>query len=287
MGCRIIQGLSEVSGDYEALLCDLWGCYHNGLTPYPAAVEACRAFRASGGLVVLLTNAPRPAASVRRFLDNIGAPSDSYDEIVSSGGACQAALESGRFGRDVQYVGPERDLHMLTDIGLAPADAAEAEAVLVTGLRDDRTETPADYAGEIADWAARDLPLLCANPDIVVDRGDERLWCAGAIARDYEAAGGRVVWYGKPHRPIYERCFEVMEQLSGRPVPRERVLAAGDGVATDVEGGIRAGLNVLFVTGGLAAGEFGPDPEHPEPARLEAFLSENEVGPRYAIGRLR
>ena len=101
MGCRIIQSLSEISGDYDALLCDLWGCYHNGLTPYPAAVEACRAFRANGGLVVLLTNAPRPAASVRRFLDHIGAPADSYDEIVSSGGACQAALESGRFGRQL------------------------------------------------------------------------------------------------------------------------------------------------------------------------------------------
>jgi ribonucleotide monophosphatase NagD (HAD superfamily) len=160
---------------------------------------------------------------------------------MSSGGACQAALASGAFGRRIRYVGPERDLHMLSDIGLEPAAAGTAEAVLVTGLRDDRTETPEHYAGEIAGWAARGLPLLCANPDIVVDRGEERLWCAGAIARDYEAAGGRVVWYGKPHRPIYERCFEVLEQLAGGAVPPGRVLAAGDGIATDVEGGIRDG----------------------------------------------
>jgi HAD superfamily hydrolase (TIGR01459 family) len=287
MGCRILTELAEVSGDYDAILCDLWGCYHNGVTPYPAAVDACRAVRRRGGRVVLLTNAPRPSDSVRRFLDHIGAPADSYDAIVSSGGACQSALESGAFGRRIEYVGPGRDLHMLTDIGLDPAPAEEAEAVLVTGLRDDRNETPADYAGEIAIWARRDLPLLCANPDIVVDRGDERLWCAGAIARDHEAAGGRVVWYGKPHRPIYERCFQVLEELGGGPVDRGRVLAVGDGIATDVEGGIRAGLDVVFVTGGLAAAELGPDPEHPEPARLERFLSEHDLGPRYAMGRLR
>ena len=287
MGCRIIQRLSEVSGDYDAILCDLWGCYHNGITPYPAAVDACRAFRARGGRVVLLTNAPRPSESVERFLDHIGAPPDSYDAIVSSGGACQSALASGAFGRRIEYVGPERDLHMLTDVGLEPAPAEEAEAVLVTGLRDDRTETPADYAGEIAVWAERGLSLLCANPDIVVDRGDERLWCAGAIARDYEAAGGRVVWYGKPHWPIYERCFQVLEELGRAPVGRARVLAVGDGVATDVEGGIRAGLDVVFVTGGLAAEELGPDPEHPDPARLEQFLAEHGLGPRYAMGRLR
>jgi HAD superfamily hydrolase (TIGR01459 family) len=287
MGCRIIQSLSEVSGDYDAMLCDLWGCYHDGITPYPAAVDACRAFRRGGGRVVLLTNAPRPADSVARFLDRIGAPADSHDAIVSSGGACQAALAGGAFGRRIEYVGPGRDLHMLTDVGLEPAPAEAAEAVLVTGLRDDRTETPADYAGEIATWARRGLPMLCANPDIVVDRGDERLWCAGAIARDYEAAGGRVVWYGKPHRPIYERCFAVLEELAGRPVERARVLAIGDGIATDVEGGIRAGLDVVFVTGGLAAGELGPDPEHPDPARLDAFLAEQGLAPRYAIGRLR
>ena len=287
MGCHIIQSLSEISGDYDAVLCDLWGCYHNGITPYSAAVAALRAFRRQGGRVVLLTNAPRPSDSVRRFLDHIGAPPDSYDAIVSSGGACQAALESGTFGRRIEYVGPERDLHILTDVGLEPAAADEAQAVLVTGLRDDRTETPADYADEIAVWAGRGLPLLCANPDIVVDRGDERLWCAGAVARDHEAAGGRVVWYGKPHRPIYDRCFDLLGELGGRPVDRDRVLAIGDGPATDVEGGVRAGLDVVFVTGGLAAAELGPDPEHPDPVRLERFLSEHGLGPRYAMGRLR
>lgn len=287
MRCRIIQSLSEISDAYDAILCDLWGCYHNGIEPYPAAVAACRRFRERGGRVVLLTNAPRPAESVRRFLDQIGAPADSYDRIVSSGGACQAALADGGFGRRIEYVGPERDLHMLTDIGMDPAPAEEAEAVLATGLRDDRNETPQDYAGEIAVWAARGLPMLCANPDLMVDRGDERLWCAGSIAKAYEAAGGRVVWYGKPHRPIYDRCFAVLEELAGHPVPRARVLALGDGIGTDVAGGAAAGVDTVFVTGGLAAGQLGPDPENPDPDLLATFLAENGSTPRYAIGRLR
>ena len=287
MGCRIIPSLSEVSGDYDAVLCDLWGCYHNGITPYPAAVEACRAFRREGGRVVLLTNAPRPAASVRRFLDRIGAPPDSYDAIVSSGGAARAAIRSGRFGERIYYLGPVRDLHMLTDLGLDPASLDEAGAVLCTGLVDDMTEAPEDYADLLGRMAERRLPFLCANPDIVVDRGEQRLWCAGALARAYEDAGGEVVWFGKPHRPVYERCFEVLQEHAGQPVPPERVLAIGDGIATDVEGGIRAGLDVIFVTGGLAATELGPDPEHPEPDRLERFLAEHNLGPRYAMGRLR
>lgn len=287
MSCRIIQSLSEVSGDYDAILCDLWGCYHDGIRPYPAAVEACRAFRRQGGRVILLTNAPRPPASIRRFLDQMGAPGDSYDAIVSSGGACQAALAEGGFGRRIEYVGPDRDLHMLTDIGLEPWPADEAEAVLCVGLRNDRSESPEDYKDEIAVWAERRLPMLCANPDIVVDRGEERVWCAGSIARAYEAAGGEVVWYGKPHGPIYDRCFAVLEELAGRAVPRERVVAIGDGIGTDVAGGAAAGLDVVFVTGGLAAAELGPDPEHPEAGLVDAYLSRHGHAPRYAMGRLR
>lgn len=287
MGCRIIQSLSEVSGDYDAILCDLWGCYHDGITPYEAAVDACRAFRQRGGRVVLLTNAPRPAESVRRFLNQIGAPPESYDAIVSSGGAARAAIRSGRFGDRIHYLGPARDLHMLTDLGLEPAPVDEAGAVLCTGLVDDKSESPEDYAGLLGRMAERRLPFLCANPDMVVDRGEERLWCAGALARAYEAAGGEVVWFGKPHRPVYERCFEVLEELVGQPVPPDRILAIGDGIATDVEGGVRSGLDVVFVTGGLAAAELGSDPEHPGPDRLQRFLADHDLSPRYAMGRLR
>lgn len=286
MTCRIIASLSEFSDGYDAIFCDLWGCYHNGIEVYDAAVAACQAFRAKGGVVILLTNAPRPAPSVKRMLDRMGAPEDSYDQIVSSGAACQAAVSGGKFGDRFLYVGPDRDLHMLGDVGLEPAPIDAATAILLTGPRDDRTEGPEDYAEEIAGWKARGLPMLCANPDIVVDRGHVRLWCAGAIARDYEAAGGEVIYFGKPHLPVYDRCHEVLREL-GHDIPKDRVLAIGDGILTDVPGGIAAGLDTLFVTGGLAAQDLGPDPEHPQQDLLDAFLAESGLTPQFAIGRLR
>ena len=284
---RIVRSLAEIGGAYDALLCDIWGCYHDGIRPFPAAVAALQAFRRQGGQVILLTNAPRPAASVKRMLDGMDAPEDSYDGIMSSGSACQRAVASGEHGRRFHYVGPERDLHMLEDVGLAPAPLDEADAILCVGLRDDRTETPADYYGEMAGWLERGLPMLCANPDLVVDRGDQRLYCAGSIASAYEHAGGRVVWFGKPHAPIYEQSMALLAEAAGREIPREKVLAVGDGIRTDVPGALGFGLDVLFVTGGLAAEELGTDPEHPDPDRLDAYLAEHGLAPPYAIGRLR
>ena len=287
MTVRIIQNLEQISDGYDAILCDLWGCYHNGVEIYEDAVEACRRFRDSGGIVVLLTNAPRPAPSVKALLDRMSAPEESYDAIVSSGAACQAAVAGGEYGEDFLYVGPDRDLHMLKDLGLEPADEEDAEAILITGLRDDTTETPDDYLYELEDWSDRGLPMLCANPDIVVDRAEQRLWCAGAIAQIYEEAGGKVIWFGKPHAPIYDRCFTVLEDLAGRPVPKSRVLAIGDGIKTDVPGGLNAGLDVLFVTGGLSSDQFGQDVEHPDAALLQDYLHEQQLAPKFAIGRLR
>ena len=287
MTCQILTSLAEISSDYDAIFCDLWGCYHNGIDPYPAAIAACQAFRSGGGKVILLTNAPRPAASVKAMLDRMRAPEDSYDAIVSSGAACQAALISGRHGKRFHYVGPERDLHMLTDVGLSNTPLADADAILLTGLRDDRTETPDDYAADIAAWRAAGLVVLCANPDIIVDRGEMRLWCAGAIAQRYEDAGGEVLWFGKPHAPVYDRCHEVLAEIAGGEVQKASILAIGDGILTDVPGGIRAGLDTIFVTGGLSATDFGPDVESPRQAPLEAFLVEQGLTPRYAIGRLR
>ena len=287
MTCRIIQSLAEIDGAYEALLVDIWGCYHNGVAPYGAAVAALRAYRARGGVVILLTNAPRPASYVKQFLDSIGAPEDSYDGIMSSGAACQRAVASTDYGNRFHYVGPPRDLHMLTSLGLEDTALDQADAILCTGLRDDRTETPADYIETMAQWLRRGLRLLCANPDLIVDIGDERRYCAGSLALAYEEAGGEVIWFGKPHGPTYEQSFHLLEELAGREVAPERVLAIGDGIRTDVKGGLDAGLDVLFVSGGLSAGDVGTDPEHPDPADLDHYLSEHGVAPKYAIGRLR
>ncbi|HUF57076.1 MAG TPA: TIGR01459 family HAD-type hydrolase [Thermohalobaculum sp.] len=284
---RILSRIAEVSEQYEALIVDLWGCYHDGIRPYADAVEALRAYRRDGGVVVLLTNAPRPAAHVQQFLDQIGAPRDSHDAIMSSGQACQRAMASGDHGRAFHYLGPDRDLHMLSDIGLEPVAVEEADALLCTGLADDKADPRIAYADAIRAWRERGLPMLCANPDIVVDRGDERLWCAGALARAYEEAGGQVVWFGKPHAPTYEQTFALIAEIAGREIARERMLAIGDGIHTDIAGALLQGLDAVFITGGLAAEEMGPDPENPEPARLERFLGEEGLEPAYAMGRLR
>jgi ribonucleotide monophosphatase NagD (HAD superfamily) len=176
---------------------------------------------------------------------------------------------------------------MLTGLGLEDIALDDADAILCTGLRDDRTEAPGDYFEAMADWHGRGLKLLCANPDMIVDRGEHRLYCAGALALAYEQAGGEVVWFGKPHGPTYEQSFHLLEDLAGREIAPEAVLAIGDGIRTDVKGGLDAGLDVLFVTGGLSAGDVGTDPEHPDLEQLDAYLAEHGVAPRYAIGRLR
>lgn len=281
---RIIERLDDIAGGYRAVLCDLWGVYHDGIRPHAAALAALRAYRARGGIVVLFTNAPRSEAEVRRFLARIGAPDDTHDGIMSSGIAAQAALASGALGQRFHYLGPARDLPLMTDLGLAPVALEAAEAVLCTGLVDDRTETPADYAPTLQAIRARDLPFLCANPDIVVDRGDQRLWCAGALARDYAALGGRVVWFGKPHLPIYDQALALVNRLAGEPVPRAGVLAIGDGPATDLAGARDAGLDALLITGGLMAEALGTGA--PDPDRLARLLRPDGLSPAYAMGRL-
>lgn len=284
-GPALIGGLAEISDQYDALYCDVWGCYHNGVRPYPAAVAALAAYRRAGGVVLLLTNAPRPDAAVRRQLDAMAAPEDSYDAVVSSGDATRAALAGGDFGRRLHVVGPSRDDGLWSGLDLELTTLEQAEAILCTGLFDDSLETPADYADLIAEGVARGLAMLCANPDLVVDRGERRVYCAGAIAQAYAQAGGVARLFGKPHAPIYARAFEVACAL--RPgLDPERILAIGDGLGTDVLGASQAGLDCLFVSGGLAASEIGGAPERPDRAALAHYLASKGATPRYAIGRL-
>ncbi len=282
----ILERLDALAGRYDVLLCDLWGCLHNGVRPFPDAVAALQGFRAAGGAVILLTNAPRPNPAVKRHLAGMGAPDDCYDAIVTSGDSTRAVLADRRYGARIHVVGPDRDTSIWEGLDLALVGLDEADAILCTGLFDDTTETPDDYAGLVASGVARNLPFLCANPDIVVDRGEERLYCAGAIAEVYKAAGGDVFYFGKPHPPIYELALRVAAELKPG-APKERILGVGDGIATDVLGAEQAGLDCVFVSGGLAARELGGDPERPDAARLGAYLAEHGRAPAYAIGRLR
>ncbi|MBP7000985.1 TIGR01459 family HAD-type hydrolase [Amaricoccus sp.] len=290
---RIIDSLADIAPGYRVLYCDLWGCLHDGVRAFPAAVAALERFREGGGAVVLLTNSPRPAASVARQLEGLGAPASCYDLIVSSGDAAQEALATGRFGRRVHHVGPERDLAFFRDAEGRPYDVelvplAEAEGIVCTGLFDDATETPDDYRALILEGKTRGLRLLCANPDVVVDVGERRIYCAGAIAQAYAEAGGASFYFGKPHPPIYALARRRVSQLLGAEVTAEEILAIGDGVATDVLGAMGENLDALFVTGGLAAEETGTtEAAGPDPALLAGFLRKARLAPLMTIRRLR
>jgi len=289
---EIIRSLDDIDPGYRVLYCDLWGCLHDGVRVFPAAVVALERFRAGGGAVALITNSPRPAGAVARQLESLGGPRSCYDLIVSSGDAAQAAMVAGQFGRRVHHVGPERDLVFFEDDAGRPFDIArvpldEAEGIVCTGLFDDRIETPADYRATILAGKTRGLKLLCANPDVVVDVGDRRIYCAGAIAAAYSEAGGRSYYFGKPHPPIYALAREKLAAI-GIEVQPDEILCVGDGIATDVAGAMGEGLDTLFVTGGLAAEETATTPDGgPDPALVAAFLAAARLAPRYAIGYLR
>ena len=290
---QLITSLSEISGRYDALLCDLWGCLHNGVAPFPGAVSALRAFRAGGGRVVLLTNAPRPAADVAAGLDRLGVPRDAWDVVVSSGDAAQDAMFAGAVGRRIWHLGPEKDDGFFTNVPPEWADAApiervaldEAEGIVCTGPFDEINEVPEDYRPQFLLAKTKGLPMLCANPDIVVDLGHRRIYCAGALAALYEEMGGTALYFGKPHPPIYDLARRRLAAIGG--ADDGRILAIGDGIGTDIAGAAGEGIDALFVTGGLAADQFGPDVDNPDLKVLREWLGVRQQAPQYAIATLR
>lgn len=274
---RLIAALDEVAGDYDAVFCDVWGVLHNGLRKSEAAESALRSARRAGARVVLVTNSPRPEPGVSAQLAAMHVSPDAFDAIVTSGDATRDLI--ARHGGPVFFLGPERDLPLFDGLSAPLVGEDEASAVVVTGLLDDRTETPAGYADRLAAWAARGLPMICANPDIVVHVGDQLLWCAGALARDYAALGGEVRLAGKPHAPIYD-----LARRKAGLGPGARVLAIGDGMATDVKGAMGAGADVLFILAGIHEAEFTADDGA---ARVSAVLSREGLDARYFMAKLR
>lgn len=252
---RFIEHMCDLVTDVDVLLSDIWGVVHNGLEAFPEACEALHTFRQRGGTVVLITNAPRPADSVQRQLRKLGVADETYDAIVSSGDLTRHFV-ADHPGKTMFWLGPERDNSIYRGLETAFAPIESADYIVCTGPFDDETETPEDYRGMMEQARARNLPLICANPDIVVERGDRLIYCAGAIAELYRELGGEVIFYGKPHRPIYERAMSIAEARRGTKIPLRRVLAIGDSVRTDLTGAHGFGINLLFVTRGIHAGEF-------------------------------
>jgi HAD superfamily hydrolase (TIGR01459 family) len=295
---QIITRFAEISTRYRAVFCDLWGCLHDGKKAHPAAVAALQGFKAQGGTVLLLTNSPRPKSSVVIQLDGFGVPRDCYDEVVSSGDAAQYALITGAVGHRVHHIGAPKDQPFFTDFAddlaqtrtthdpIVQVPLTEAEGLVVTGLVDDTTETPDDYRATLLYAKTKGLKLLCANPDIVVDLGDKRLFCAGAIAQAYDAMGGESLYFGKPHPPIYDLARRRLAALIG-VIPDDDILCIGDGIATDVLGGAQEGFDTLFITGGLEAARFGADAASPDQTLLDDWLEDQEMSATFAMGYLR
>lgn len=277
------SGLGEIAGNYDILLCDVWGVIHNGRESWPEACEALIRFNRDQGAVVLISNSPRPAHDVVAQLDTLGVPREAWKAFVTSGDATRAEL-SKRAPGPVWIIGPDRDWPLYDGLGLTTAEgAADAAFISVTGPVDDNVETPEDYRERLAEGAARNLELICANPDRVVQRGDKLIYCGGSLADLYEELGGRVTMAGKPFSPIYGLALKEAEALLGRSVDRSRVLCIGDGVVTDVLGADRQALDCLFIAQGIHGDAArGPDGLI-DPARAADLLKAETTHARYAM----
>lgn len=270
------NALSEAAAGYRVLLCDVWGVVHNGVAAYPAACAALAQARRDGKAVVLLTNSPRPSASVARQLEGLGVPAGTYDRIVTSGDVTRHLIEAGP--RRIFFLGPERDRVLLSGLAVETVDRDEAEAILCTGLFDDAGETPDDYQTMLDAFCKRGLPMICANPDVVVERGERLVYCAGALAALYEELGGETRIAGKPFAPIYEEAMQVASALV-QGIDRQEVLAIGDGLATDVRGAQDFGLDVLYISAGVHARHYGG--ANLDADCFRAYLAEHGAAPRF------
>ena len=292
---NIIKNFNQIAHNYKAIFCDLWGCIHNGRESFKEGLEALLKFRNSGGYVILVTNAPRPSEFVTGFLDKLGITKKFYDAIVTSGDATKFSVQTGDFGYDIYHIGPTRDLCFFnSERNSAPnpttinlVSMPKASSIICTGLFNDLTETPENYSDLINFGVKQKLKLLCANPDMKVDFGRKRIWCAGGIAKKYSDAGGKTFYFGKPYSAIYEKAFQKLKLLK-KNVERKNILCIGDGINTDIKGGIMNGFKTLFICGGLSNEELQVFPESPEPqqAILERFLESYNLTPTAAIGYL-
>jgi HAD superfamily hydrolase (TIGR01450 family) len=281
---QTIASLDEISGRYAAVLCDVWGVLHNGVRHFEAAAAALTAARERGLAVVLITNAPRPHEGVEAQLAALQVPQAAWDSVVTSGDVTRELVSAGP--RRVFHLGPDRDLSLYDGLGIDIVEEFEANSVVCTGLFDDETETPDNYAEMLRRMRARNLPMICANPDIVVERGDRMIWCAGALARDFAQLGGRTLIAGKPHAPIYAAALKAAGEVLGRDMRRDEALAIGDGMLTDIKGACDNGIDALYVSGGIHAKDYG-HPDNPEPDKLEAFLAKHGFHPVAMMPKLR
>lgn len=288
---QIITALRDISSNYDALYVDLWGCLHDGVIAFPEAVAALQDYRKSGGIVVLLTNAPRQRSSVQVQIEGMNVPADCWDSIASSGDSARTTMFRGAVGEKIWYIGPDSDLSFFDPISVVKHPVAiarvplkQAEGIVCIGPFDPHAD-PSVMRPEFLLAKQKGLKLLCANPDLVVDRGGVREYCAGSLAALYTEMGGEVVYVGKPYPAIYDLARRRLDAVKPG-ISAGRILCIGDGIRTDIHGAMGEDLDALFISGGLAASET-KTTHQPDPAALEAFLTKEMTSARYTIGQLR
>lgn len=283
-GIHVVPGLAALADRYDLLLCDVWGVLHDGLVGFADARDALVRFRGDGGTVVLVSNAPRPGHVVGEQLARFGTGPDAYDAIVTSGDLTREVVRS-RAGQGLFHLGPNRDRGIYDGLEVRFAEHGSCDYVVCTGLVDDDTDSLDDYGPLLREMRARDLWMLCANPDIVVERGDTLLYCAGALASAYAELGGETFYAGKPHRPVYEEAVAQATTLRGGAVERSRILAVGDAMRTDVAGAAAFGIDSLLVARGIHAAPLGYRGGALDEARALEWLAEHETRPTFLAGQ--
>ncbi|MFK7902144.1 MAG: TIGR01459 family HAD-type hydrolase [Nitratireductor sp.] len=272
-----IDGLNEIADNYDLILCDVWGVLHNGVKAYEAAVNALSSFRKNGGTVVMVTNAPRPRAQVYEQLKRLGVPDGVFDRVITSGDVTQALMADAP--KKVHFIGMyEKDKHLFEGQNKELVSEEEAEVIVCTGPLDEYNDTAQTYTKMLERCAKRDLDFICANPDKVVEVGDKLIMCGGAIADEYERIGGTTLIAGKPFAPIYKQAILEAEELSEKQFAKDRMLAIGDGMPTDIKGAQDFGLDVLYVSAGIHAAEYG-EAKNPIDSKVQSFLKKNNAKP--------
>jgi HAD superfamily hydrolase (TIGR01459 family) len=280
----LTESFAALAPHYDAVLSDVWGVIHNGIAAFPEATDALARFRQKGGAVALISNAPRPGEQVQKMLDHMGVPRAAYDGIVTSGDVTRDYV-ARHPGEPVLLIGPERDHTIFTGLDAPFGPLETARYVICSGLYDDEVETPDDYDDLLRQIRARNLFMLCANPDLVVERGERLIWCAGALADRYAGLGGEVYYAGKPHRPLYDMALEKIAQALGHKPTRDRVLAIGDSVRTDLKGAHDLGVDCLFMTAGIHAEELGHR-DDPDLTALGKIFTDAGQMPKAVMRRL-
>ncbi|MDC7684951.1 TIGR01459 family HAD-type hydrolase [Asticcacaulis sp. BYS171W] len=284
---QLLSHLSDVADQYDAVFCDIWGVIHNGKWHFPEAYAALKAFKASGKPVVLISNSPRPWDGLQKQLADLGVHDDAFSAIVSSGDATRTFLTEYALQGSAWVIGPDRDLPLYEGLNVNRSGTPESAAFIsCTGLFDDENDTLEQYHADLKAAAARGIPMICANPDRIVQRGDQIIYCAGTLADIYMTFGGEVIMAGKPYPPIYDLCYRALDSLTGKAVDKSRILAIGDGLPTDVLGANGQGLDLLFIAAGIHAAEATGEDGVLDPNLLTAVLVAQNAQAKYIAGAL-